>query len=203
MKELSNPPTKEELHRLQVGPVFLVLSCTNPVFFLFIVVPSFFGLSRWLTHSSIPAFGFFLCVGVAPQSVESSELPSIYKRADKDRVFCNRSVDLKNIKFYGFDMDYTLAVYKSPDIEILSYDLVVQRLVQIGYPEEMLTFKFDPTFPIRGLFYDKLLGNLLKVFAPRPSLLVSLCIMFVFISVHGRNFGGNTSAARANFGHAG
>jgi hypothetical protein len=28
-------------------------------------------------------------------------------------VFCNRSIDLSTIKFYGFDMDYTLAVYKA------------------------------------------------------------------------------------------
>ena len=27
------------------------------------------------------------------------------------RVFCNRNLSLKNIKSYGFDMDYTLAVY--------------------------------------------------------------------------------------------
>jgi hypothetical protein len=39
----------------------------------------------------------------------------------------------------------------------------VRRLVEIGYPEEMLQFKFNPEFPIRGLFYDNILGNLLKV----------------------------------------
>ena len=104
-----------------------------------------------LTTFSFPfLFFFFLCL----QSVSTNELPSIYKRKDQDRVFCNRSVDLSNIKFFGFDMDYTLAVYKSPDIDILAYDLIVQRLVDIGYPEEMRTFKFDAAFPIRGLFYN-------------------------------------------------
>jgi hypothetical protein len=27
-------------------------------------------------------------------------------------VYCNRSLSLADIKFYGFDMDYTLALYK-------------------------------------------------------------------------------------------
>ncbi len=170
----------------------------------------------------------------------------IYKRADKDRVYCNRSVDLTNIKFYGFDMDYTLAVYNSPDLEIISfvhsknpsrhpedscflslvhtlaesssrrcgmqqhnaaapcsstmltpmmivllflsffllhglvrYDLVVRRLVEIGYPEEMLQFKFDPEFPIRGLFYDNILGNLLKVSLGEKRVLVKMALLLV------------------------
>jgi 5' nucleotidase family len=35
------------------------------------------------------------------------------------RIFVNRSLHLENIKFYGFDMDYTLAEYKSPQYETL------------------------------------------------------------------------------------
>lgn len=35
------------------------------------------------------------------------------------RIFVNRSLHLENIKFYGFDMDYTLAEYKSPQYEQL------------------------------------------------------------------------------------
>ncbi len=60
-------------------------------------------------------------------------------------VFCNRSVSLQHIKSYGFDMDYTLAVYhvrlivlptrscsQSPALDILAYDLSVQRLLKLG-----------------------------------------------------------------------
>ena len=35
------------------------------------------------------------------------------------RVFVNRSLHLEKIKYYGFDMDYTLAEYKSPDFEVI------------------------------------------------------------------------------------
>ncbi|XP_039217672.1 cytosolic purine 5'-nucleotidase isoform X1 [Crotalus tigris] len=78
-------------------------------------------------------------------------------------VFVNRSLAMEKIKCFGFDMDYTLAVYKSPEYESLGFDLTVERLVSIGYPQEMLSFVYDPTFPTRGLVFDSLYGNLLKV----------------------------------------
>ena len=71
-------------------------------------------------------------------------------------------------------------VLQSPDIEILAYDLTVKRLLKIGmslyvcspldlprgYPSELASFKFDPEFPVRGLFFDKMYGNLMKVWCP-------------------------------------
>ncbi|KAL5276162.1 NT5C2 family protein [Megaselia abdita] len=85
-----------------------------------------------------------------------------YRKADQ-RIFVNRSLHLENIKFYGFDMDYTLAEYKSPQYEQLGFDLVKKRLVEMGYPKEILQFEYDPSFPIRGLWFDSLYGNLMKV----------------------------------------
>uniref|UniRef100_A0A8C1K9E4 5'-nucleotidase, cytosolic IIb n=1 Tax=Cyprinus carpio TaxID=7962 RepID=A0A8C1K9E4_CYPCA len=70
---------------------------------------------------------------------------------------------MEKIKCFGFDMDYTLAVYKSPEYESLGFDLTVERLVSIGYPQELLGFVYDPTFPTRGLVFDTMYGNLLKV----------------------------------------
>lgn len=79
------------------------------------------------------------------------------------RIFVNRSLHLENIKFYGFDMDYTLAEYISPQYETLGFNLVKRRMVEMGYPKDILAFEYDPSFPIRGLWYDTLYGNLLKV----------------------------------------
>ncbi|XP_052770663.1 cytosolic purine 5'-nucleotidase-like isoform X3 [Mya arenaria] len=87
----------------------------------------------------------------------------MFKREPDKRVFVNRSLMLEKVKFFGFDMDYTLAVYKSPDYEALGFKLIKEQLVQIGYPEALLEFEYDPTFPIRGLWFDQLYGNLLKV----------------------------------------
>uniref|UniRef100_T1IIX9 Cytosolic purine 5'-nucleotidase n=1 Tax=Strigamia maritima TaxID=126957 RepID=T1IIX9_STRMM len=86
------------------------------------------------------------------------------EKIDKhSRIFVNRSLHLEKIRFYGFDMDYTLAVYKSPDYESLSFKMIVDRLISLGYPHEMKDFEYDHTFPIRGLWFDTAYGNLLKV----------------------------------------
>ncbi|XP_056110369.1 cytosolic purine 5'-nucleotidase isoform X3 [Rhinichthys klamathensis goyatoka] len=86
-----------------------------------------------------------------------------YRREAYHRVFVNRSLAMEKIKCFGFDMDYTLAVYKSPEYESLGFDLTVERLVSIGYPQELLGFVYDSTFPTRGLVFDTMYGNLLKV----------------------------------------
>nr|XP_032516847.1 cytosolic purine 5'-nucleotidase [Danaus plexippus plexippus] len=85
------------------------------------------------------------------------------KRDIQHRIFVNRSLHLENVKFYGFDMDYTLAEYKSPQYENLGFNLTKERLVHKGYPKEILDFEYDPSFPVRGLWFDTLYGNLLKV----------------------------------------
>uniref|UniRef100_A0A915AN30 Tyrosine-protein phosphatase non-receptor type 9 n=2 Tax=Parascaris univalens TaxID=6257 RepID=A0A915AN30_PARUN len=79
------------------------------------------------------------------------------------RVFVNRSVCLEKIRFYGFDMDYTLAMYRSPDFEDLLYRQILERMIFMGYPEQLRNFNYDPTFAIRGLWFDQKYGNLLKV----------------------------------------
>uniref|UniRef100_A0A9J8DI96 5'-nucleotidase, cytosolic II, like 1 n=1 Tax=Cyprinus carpio carpio TaxID=630221 RepID=A0A9J8DI96_CYPCA len=76
--------------------------------------------------------------------------PRAAKKELHQRVFVNRSLTLENIKCYGFDMDYTLAVYKSPEYESLGFELLRDRLVSIGYPHELLGYTYDPTFPTRG-----------------------------------------------------
>ena len=53
--------------------------------------------------------------------------------------------------------------YKSPQYETLGFNLVKTRLMTMGYPNEILQFEYDPSFPVRGLWFDTLYGNLLKV----------------------------------------
>ncbi|KAL7673488.1 hypothetical protein ACOME3_008343 [Neoechinorhynchus agilis] len=85
------------------------------------------------------------------------------RRETTKRIFVNRLLNLQDVKFYGFDMDYTLAIYKSPYFEAYVFNLVVKKLVAAGYPEEILALKYNPEFPIRGLWFDKVYGNFLKV----------------------------------------
>lgn len=99
-------------------------------------------------------------------------------------------------------------MYKSPEYESLGFELTVERLVSIGYPQELLSFVYDPSFPtrsdqshptdmmmrmmmlllpylkhllpptFRGLVFDTMYGNLLKVDAYGN----------ILVCVHGFNF---------------
>ncbi|GAY43083.1 hypothetical protein CUMW_071870 [Citrus unshiu] len=80
------------------------------------------------------------------------------------QIFCNRSLNMKNIVAVGFDMDYTLAQYKPETFESLAYDGTVRKLVyDLGYPEELLEWSFDWKYMVRGLVLDKKRGNILKM----------------------------------------
>lgn len=60
-------------------------------------------------------------------------------------------------------MDFTLAVYKNPNYEELCYNEILKKLVNKGYPEDILNLKYNHSFPVRGLFLDKKYGTLLKI----------------------------------------
>ena len=81
----------------------------------------------------------------------------------KERVYANRNVHLGAINWIGFDMDYTLAIYRQDAMDALSVRLTAERLVGRGYPDFLLGLHFDTQFPIRGLLVDKQLGNILKL----------------------------------------
>jgi hypothetical protein len=65
-----------------------------------------------------------------------------------DKIFCNRSLPMKSIRSVGFDMDYTLAMYKPETFERLVYTKTIAKLVShYGYPKEILkSFQFDETY---------------------------------------------------------
>src|SRR4051794_29065518 len=63
----------------------------------------------------------------------------------------------------GFDMDYTLAIYDQPEMDQLSIQATVQKLVARGYPSYLADVVYDTRFPIRGLLIDKRFGHILKM----------------------------------------
>jgi HAD superfamily 5'-nucleotidase-like hydrolase len=78
------------------------------------------------------------------------------------RIYCNRDLRLDQIAAIGFDMDYTLAIYKQDAIDRLSIDATAQKLVARGYPESLLHMSVATHFPIRGLLVDTKFGNIIK-----------------------------------------
>ncbi|TVU09583.1 hypothetical protein EJB05_43067, partial [Eragrostis curvula] len=78
-------------------------------------------------------------------------------------IYVNKNVKLDDLQVYGFDYDYTLSHY-SEHLQCLIYDLAKKHLVnELKYPESCLQFEYDRTFPIRGLYYDRQKGCLLKL----------------------------------------
>ncbi|XP_054709847.1 5'-nucleotidase domain-containing protein 3-like [Uloborus diversus] len=78
-------------------------------------------------------------------------------------VFANNELDLSEIEVYGFDYDYTLAVYKE-SLHYLIYDLGRDWLInKFKYPHEIRQLDYRPGFAIRGLHYDMQQGLLMKI----------------------------------------
>jgi HAD superfamily 5'-nucleotidase-like hydrolase len=79
-------------------------------------------------------------------------------------VFTNRNLNLSGVKFIGFDMDYTLAIYRKGEIEKLAFRLTVDKLIQNhSYPKEIGEVAYEPDRVIRGLVVDKVRGNIIKM----------------------------------------
>lgn len=69
-------------------------------------------------------------------------------------IFCNRSLNMKNIVSVGFDMDYTFAQYKPETFELLAYEGTIKNLVyNLGYPREVCLLLFGKFNSISKPFY--------------------------------------------------
>ena len=79
------------------------------------------------------------------------------------KVYVNRTLNLKRIRYLGLDMDHTLIRYNTEEFERLSHSVMKEKLVKRGYPEEVMALPFDFNFAIRGLVVDRRKGNLLKL----------------------------------------
>jgi len=79
-------------------------------------------------------------------------------------IFVNRALNMDSIKYIGFDMDYTLAIYNKNEMELKAFSFSIDKLVSYkGYPEFIKELKYDPNYVIRGLVIDKDKGNILKI----------------------------------------
>lgn len=88
---------------------------------------------------------------------------SVFPPPSGRRVYCNRNLRLDQVSAIGFDMDYTLAIYRQSEMDRLSIDATLSKLVDRGYPAELRSMKYRTDFPIRGLLIDRKLGNVLKM----------------------------------------
>jgi 5'-nucleotidase len=79
-------------------------------------------------------------------------------------IHANRELNMSKISLVGFDMDYTLAVYKKRPMEFWQYQLAREYLINnMGYSINLTKSNYDANLVIRGLVIDKHLGTILKV----------------------------------------
>lgn len=82
----------------------------------------------------------------------------------RSKVYVNRTLNLKKIKYIGLDMDHTLIRYNTENFERLSHTTIINKLVSTrNYPDAIKTLEFDFKFALRGLVVDRKKGNLLKL----------------------------------------
>lgn len=80
------------------------------------------------------------------------------------RVYVNRTLNLKRIRYMGLDMDHTLIRYNAHEFEKLSHTTIKEKLVKNkNYPPGVLDIPFDYNLAIRGLVIDRRKGNTLKL----------------------------------------
>ena len=75
-------------------------------------------------------------------------------------LFCNRTLNLRNIAAIGYDMDYTLVHYRVELWEERAYSYVKAGLKAQGWPVDDLVF--DPDLVVQGLVVDTARGNVVK-----------------------------------------
>ena len=78
-------------------------------------------------------------------------------------VFVNNELNLRDMNLFGFNYDYTLAMY-AVELQGTIYKIAVNKLIkECGYPLEIDDYKYDSTFVIRGLHFDMKNGYLMKI----------------------------------------
>ncbi|XP_061530585.1 5'-nucleotidase domain-containing protein 2 [Phycodurus eques] len=89
--------------------------------------------------------------------------PGACKSLNSSAIYANNEVSLAEVDIYGFDYDYTLALYSNA-LNTMIYNTARDFLIEhFKYPEEILSYDYIPNFAARGLHYDIQKGLLMKI----------------------------------------
>lgn len=89
--------------------------------------------------------------------------PGVCNLLNSSTVYANNEVCLGDIMIYGFDYDYTLALYSNA-IHAMIFNTARDILIeQYKYPEGLRSYDYLPNFAVRGLHYDINKGLLMKI----------------------------------------
>ncbi|MGH0130076.1 UNVERIFIED_CONTAM: hypothetical protein FKN15_040914 [Acipenser sinensis] len=89
--------------------------------------------------------------------------PGVCNLLNPSTIYANNEVNLHEVDIYGFDYDYTLALYSNA-LHSMIYDTARDFLIEsFKYPEDLRKYDYVPNFAARGLHYDIQKGLLMKI----------------------------------------
>ncbi|KAM8829880.1 5'-nucleotidase domain-containing protein 2 isoform 1-T1 [Synchiropus picturatus] len=89
--------------------------------------------------------------------------PGACKSLNSSTIYANNEVSLAEVDIYGFDYDYTLAVYSNA-LNTMIYEAARGFLIEhFKYPAAICKYDYIPNFAVRGLHYDIQKGLLMKI----------------------------------------
>ncbi|XP_068997333.1 5'-nucleotidase domain-containing protein 2 [Embiotoca jacksoni] len=89
--------------------------------------------------------------------------PGACSLLNSSTIYANNEVDLAEVDIYGFDYDYTLALYSNA-LNTMIYNKARTFLIEhFKYPEAICKYDYIPNFVARGLHYDIQKGLLMKI----------------------------------------
>uniref|UniRef100_H3D4S0 5'-nucleotidase domain containing 2 n=1 Tax=Tetraodon nigroviridis TaxID=99883 RepID=H3D4S0_TETNG len=77
-------------------------------------------------------------------------------------IYANNEVCLAEVDIYGFDYDYTLALYSNA-LNAMIFNARSFLIEHFKYPEGIRKYDYIPNFTVRGLHYDIQKGLLMKI----------------------------------------
>jgi HAD superfamily 5'-nucleotidase-like hydrolase len=102
-----------------------------------------------------------LGLNVSNEIVARNSIPNHVTTASD--LFCNRELNMQQIKVIGFDMDWTLATYNK-EFDLLAYNGAKEKLHSLfKFPVEVLDLEYNNEMCRRGCIIDKKKGNILKL----------------------------------------
>lgn len=89
--------------------------------------------------------------------------PGACNLLNSSTIYANNEVDLAAVDIYGFDYDYTLALYSNA-LNTMIFSTARDFLIEhFKYPEGIRKYDYIPNFTVRGLHYDIQKGLLMKI----------------------------------------
>uniref|UniRef100_A0A8C3G2I9 5'-nucleotidase domain containing 2 n=1 Tax=Cyclopterus lumpus TaxID=8103 RepID=A0A8C3G2I9_CYCLU len=80
--------------------------------------------------------------------------PGACNLLNSSTIYANNEVALAEVDIYGFDYDYTLAMYSNA-LNVMIYNKARSFLIEhFKYPEGLRKYDYIPNFTVRGLHYD-------------------------------------------------